>query len=226
VAPCFFAAPIAYIAAALAGALIPANSGWRPPPQGIRVFVQTNGIHTSIVVPVRAAGIDWTRLIHPAQLQRPGLAGDHLAFAWGHREFYLTTPTWADLRLGVVVRALSGQGGSLMHVEHLSRPEPAADQRPILLTPAQYGRLSRFILASFQLSSGEMPVPLAGYGPADFFYEARGRYTLLRTSNEWTAAALRRAGVRIGIWSPFAQSIMWCFPLEPSRDPGRVVNTP
>ena len=212
---CFFAIPCAYLVAAFVGALVPANGGWQPPPQGISVFVQTNGIHTSIVVPARAVGIDWTQLIPASHLQRPDLAGDHLAFAWGHREFYLRTPTWSDLRLEVVVRALSGQGGSLMHVEHLSRPQPATDQRPILLTPTQYRRLSRLILASFRLTPDGMPTVLPGYGPSDSFYEAGGRYDLFRTSNEWAGAALREAGIRMGVWTPFAQSIMWRFPTQP-----------
>lgn len=209
---CLFAIPLLYILAAIVGALIPANGGWQPPPRGVNILIRTNGIHTSIVVPVKAVGVDWGRLIRPSHLQRFDLAGDHLAFAWGHREFYLATPTWSHLRAEVAARALSGRGGTLMHVEHLLRPQPDPDQRAILLTPDQYRQLSSFILASFRLAPDGMPIAMAGYGASDSFYEARGRYDLFRTSNEWTGAALRRAGIRIGIWTPFAQSIMWRFP--------------
>jgi hypothetical protein len=47
-----------------------------------------------------------------------------------------------------------------------------------------------------------------GYGPADIFYEGRGRYNAYRTCNEWTGEALRTAGVRTGVWTPLSQSIM------------------
>lgn len=215
IAGCLFAVPLLYLLAAFVGALVPANSDWRPPPQGVNLFIRTNGIHTSIVVPVKAAGVDWGRLIRPSHLRQPALAGDHLAFAWGHREFYLKTPRWSDLRAAVAARALLGRGGSLMHVEHLRGPRPGSDQRPILLTPAQYRQLSRLVLGSFRLAPDGKPVVLAGYGASDSFYEAHGRYDLSRTSNEWTGAALRKTGVRIGIWTPFAQSIMWRFPERP-----------
>lgn len=205
----FFAVPCGYFVAAIIGGLVPANPDWRQPLHGVQIFVQSNGLHTSIVVPARGAEIDWTRLIRPSHLPRPDIAGDHLAFAWGHREFYVETPSWSDVRLEVVVRALSGQGGTVMHVEHLFRFRAGPDERFIVLTSAQYQRLSRFILASFRLKPDNTPIAIAGYGPSDSFYEARGRYSLFRTSNEWTGAALRKAGVRIGIWTPFAQSIMW-----------------
>ena len=48
-----------------------------------------------------------------------------------------------------------------------------------------------------------------GYGASDVFYEARGSYNLFATCNEWSGARLRKAGVRTGVWTPFAQSIMW-----------------
>jgi uncharacterized protein (TIGR02117 family) len=202
------ALPLLYLIAALAGALIPANPGWQQPPAGITIFVQTNGVHTSIVVPAS----DWSSLIRADHLRRPDLAGDHLTFGWGHREFFLTTPTWSDMRIDVAARALLGRGGALMHVDHLRDPQPDQDQRPIRVTPAQYRRLNAFILASMKLAPRGRAIPLEGYTATDLFYEARGRYTMFRTSNEWAGAALRHSGIKVGIWTPFAQSIMWRFP--------------
>lgn len=210
---CLATLPLIYLLAALAGALIPANLGWSPPTRGVQLYILSNGVHTAIVMPVRAAGIDWGQLIHPSHLQRPDLAGDHLAVAWGQREFYLTTPEWSDLRAGVALRALAGRGGTLMHVYHLRAPRPAPDQRPLLVTEDQYRRIAGFILTSFRLTEGAL-VPLPGYEDTDSFYEARGRYSLFRTSNEWTGTTLRHAGVRVGIWTPFAQSLMWRFPVK------------
>src|SRR3546814_5762847 len=54
---------------------------------------------SDLVLPRRAAGVDWTRLVKPAHFGDPRYAGfDHLAFGWGERHFYLETPTWADVR--------------------------------------------------------------------------------------------------------------------------------
>lgn len=206
------APPLAYLLAALAGALIPANPGWRPPRQGISVFVHTNGVHTSIVLPAAAAGIDWRPLIRAEHLPRPDLAGDYLAIGWGQREFYLKTPTWADLRPGVALRALFGRGGTLLHVEHLRQPPTGCDSRHILVTPDQYRRLTRYILNSFHRLPDGRAVPVRGRFAVESYYEARGSYDLFRTSNEWTGAALRTAGIRVGIWTPFAQSVLASFP--------------
>lgn len=206
--------PLAYLLAALAGALIPANPGWRPPRQGISVFVLTNGVHTSIVLPAAAAGVDWRPLIRAEHLARPDLAGDYLAIGWGQREFYLKTPTWADLRPGVAFRALFGRGGTLLHVEHLRQPPTGRDSRQILVTPDQYRRLTRYILNSFRRLPDGQAVPVRGRFAIESYYEARVNYNLFRTSNEWTGAALRTAGIRVGIWTPFAQSVLMGFPVD------------
>lgn len=208
------ALPFLYLLAALAGSLIPANRDWREPADGITIFVETNGVHTAIVLPVKAAGLDWNRLIRPEHLGRPELSGNHLGFGWGHREFYLETPRWADLRIGTAARAMMGRGSTLMHVEHLSHPQATDYRRAIRVTPAQYQRLGAYILASFDRKAIDRPI--AGYEEDDLFYAAHGRYSLFRTSNEWTGAALRQAGIRMGIWTPFASGVMRWF-ATPSR---------
>lgn len=208
------AAPLIYLLAALVGALIPANPGWQPPRQGVPIFVRTNGVHTSIVVPSAREGIDWSPLLRAGHIDRPDLAGDYLAIGWGQRDFFLKTPTWADLRPGIALRALVGGGGSLIHVEHLRRPVADRDHRPVLVSPEQYRRLAGFILDSFALPPNGTVLPIPGHFETDVFYDARGDYNLFTTSNEWTGAALRTAGVRIGIWTPFAQSVLMRFPVE------------
>jgi uncharacterized protein (TIGR02117 family) len=199
-----------YLIAALAGGLIPANPDWRQPPEGVTIFVRTNGVHTWVMVPAVTPAMDWRRLVRAEHLADPGRAGDHLAFGWGNREFYLNTPSWGDLSPRTAFHALFGGGPTLMHVDHETRPRPNQYQRPIRLSQAEYRALTRYILASFTLDGRGRAIPLLGrgYGPSDIFYEGKGRYSLFMTSNEWTGAALRKAGVRMGIWTPFAPSIM------------------
>ena len=211
--------PLCYLLAAVAGALLPVNHGWRQPERGVPLFVRTNGVHTALVLPVRAAGLDWRGLIPPGDFARAVTADDHLAFGWGHREFYLETPRWVDLKPGVALRALTGLGGTLMHVGHLPDRRRAPDLRPFCVTPAQYRRLAAFIRGSFAPLEGQRPASLPGYTASDRFFEARGRYDLFGTSNTWTGEALAHAGVRIGVWTPFSGSIMWRFPASRAASP-------
>ena len=40
-----------YFAAALIGALVPANPDWREPEEGVLIFIRTNGVHTWLMLP-------------------------------------------------------------------------------------------------------------------------------------------------------------------------------
>jgi len=205
--------PPVYCAAALLGAAVPANAGWKPPGRGITIFVETNGIHTWIVMPIVNAEMDWRPMAPAAHVRAPGLGGDHIAVGYGDRDFYLNTPQWSDLTVGRALGAAFGTGASLVHVYHEPQPAADAEHRPILLTPAQYRRLTAYVAASFERDGNGATVPLIGrgYGPTDVFYEARGRYNLFYTCNEWAGGALRAAGVRIGVWTPFTQAVMQRF---------------
>ena len=192
---------------------MPANWSWQEPEQGITIFVQTNGVHTWIAMPKATALMDWRPLVPAEHIKEPEPGQDYVAVGYGNREFYLDTPAWADLTVGRAVGAAVGNGPSLMHVYHERRPAPDEAQRPIVLSPAQYRRLVRFIEASFDRDRAGRSMPLIGrgYGRTDVFYEARGGYNLYYTCNEWAGDALREAGVRVGIWTPFSQAIMWRF---------------
>ncbi|CAN5371207.1 TIGR02117 family protein [soil metagenome] len=199
---------VGYAAAGLIGGSIPANAGWTEPGDGVQIWVESNGVHTGLVLPKVAAGIDWRGLARPEHLADPRYGGyDHIAFGWGERTFYVETPTWADVRPKTVLAAAIGSDRTLMHVDHLPAPAPGAWVRPITLRPAEYRRLAAFIRASFEHGGSHQP----GYGPYDAFYEGRGHYSGLTTCNAWTGAALRYAGVRVGQWTPFPVTVMGWF---------------
>ncbi|MES2755229.1 MAG: TIGR02117 family protein [Pseudomonadota bacterium] len=197
-----------YVLAGLICGAVPGNAGWAPPQRGIRIFVASNGIHTDLILPKVAGGIDWRPLLRREHLRDPRYAGyRHAGFGWGDARFYLETPTWADVRPGTVVAAALGSERTLVHVDHLPQPAVGADVRAVMLRPAEYRRLVAFIRASF----AERTAPQFGYGPNDAFYTARGRYSALTTCNAWTGDALRHAGVRVGAWTPFPATVMWWF---------------
>ena len=205
------ALPLVYFLAVMIGFLIPANAGWKEAREGVTVFIQTNGVHTWVVVPKVSAEADWRPLARPEHLKDPRYGrSSHVAFGFGNRDFYLNTPTWGDLSLRTAVAAAVGGGPSLMHVDHFHDPRPLDYQRPLRLSSAEYRRLTRYLLASFDYRGDRwIPLPGRGYGPSDAFYESRRPYNFTRTCNEWTGEALRAAGVRTGVWTPLSQSIMW-----------------
>lgn len=197
-----------YAVAGLIGGSIPSNRDWRAPAQGVHIFVESNGVHTGIIVPKVAAGVDWRGVARAADLRDPRYgAFDHLAFGWGEKTFYLETPTWADVKLRTVVASAVGSDRTLMHVEHLPLPRSGDGAREIVVTPAQYRRLAAYIRASFRAGGARY----RGYSGYDAFYEANGRYDAVRTCNSWTGDALRFAGVRVGAWTPFPVTVMGWF---------------
>ena len=199
---------LGYGAAGLIGGAIPVNAGWRQPERGVEIWVESNGIHTGIVVPKVAAGVDWRPLARPEHLADPRYAGhSHLSFGWGERAFYLETPTWAEVKPATVLGAAFGSRETLVHVDHVPKPRATADVRRLVVTEEQYRRLALVIARTV---APEARVH-RGYYQWDAFYTATGRYSALTTCNAWTGAALAEAGVRVGWWTPFPVTVMWWF---------------
>lgn len=203
-----FGVVASYAVAGLVGGSIPSNRDRRAPAEGVHIFVESNGVHTGIIVPKVAAGVDWRGVARAEDLRDPRYgAFDHVAFGWGEKTFYLETPTWADVKLRTVMGAAFGSTRTLMHVDHLPRPRAGDGAREIVVTPKQYRRLAAYIRASFRDGGARY----RGYAGYDAFYEANGRYSAVRTCNAWTGDALRFAGVRVGKWTPFPVTVMGWF---------------
>ena len=196
-----------FMAAAWIGSSIPRNGDWREPGRGITIMVETNGVHTAIVMPLVNAQKDW-RADFPAADLPPGAADrpyTHVSVSWGEREVFLHTPTWADLSPGTALGAVVG-GDGLLHVAHYVRPAPDENARVLHLRPAEYARLVRRI-ESQVLPPAHRAVH-RGYTDRDVFYDAPGTYHLGNTCNQWTSDTLAAAGVRTGWWTPFAGGVM------------------
>lgn len=207
------ALPLGYGAALVLLGLIPANAGWREAETGVTVFVNSNGVHTGIGMPMVNHIMDWRPYV-PAEHLRAPIEADYVLIGYGHRDFYLNTPSWAELSLATATNAAFGLGPTLVHVDHLVRPHEGPEQRAITLSEDEYRRLVAFIRPRFRLDGGgrTIPVPGRGYTDHDMFYEANGGYSAWLTCNEWTGRALRAAGVRMGFWTPVEQSVMWRIP--------------
>lgn len=195
-----------FLLAAWIGSSIPRNAGWREPAQGVEIMVETNGVHTAIVMPLITSQKDWRTDFPVSDIAAPDRPYTHVSVSWGEREVFLETPTWADLSPLTVLRILARGGDGLIHAAHYVRPAPAEDIRRLRIGAADYARLVRRIEAD--LPPRETRKVHRGYGDYDAFYDAPHRYTVLRTCNQWTSDTLAAAGIRTGWWTPFAGGVM------------------
>jgi uncharacterized protein (TIGR02117 family) len=193
-----------YAVASVVGSSISVNGNWRQAETGVPIYVIDNGVHTDLVLPVMAEGVDWHGLLRPGDLADPAQgAASHVAFGWGDRDFYLSTPSWAKMAVGRALSALAGQGRTVLHVAHIAEPRAGGAVRVVVLRREEYRRLAAYVLGTFASRAS-----VHGYGGNDAFYEARGGYSAIWTCNQWTGGALRRAGVRMGAWTPFTFGVM------------------
>ena len=187
------------------GSSIARNGDWREAAGGVEIMVESNGVHTALILPLVTPIKDWRGDFPAADIALPDLPYTHVSVSWGEREVFLNTPTWWDLRPSTVLRIIGFGGDGLLHIAHYVRPAPSTSARPLMLTQGQYRRLVSAIERS--LPTGQR-VSYPGYGRQDVFYEAPGRYTAANTCNQWTSDTLARAGVRTGWWTPFAGGVM------------------
>lgn len=192
------------------GALAVGRGEVVPAGEGVPIFVYSNGYHASLVLPLRAAGIDWAERFPAGDFARPQPLATHVMLGWGERDFYMNTRTLADVEAGTALRAILGLGGAVMHVALIGEPIPGPSVRPIMLSTARYAALAAYIEAAFARdAAGAIRLHRdRGYGGHDAFYEGTGRYTAFHTCNEWVGRGLRLAGVPTGIWTPFASSLL------------------
>ena len=142
------AIPLAYLAAALVGAIVSVNRDWIEPDDGITVYLASNGVHADLVLPVDAGGLDWAPLFPAKDFANAPDTARWIAFGAGEKRVYLETPTWGDITPGTIWAATSG-GERVMHVEWVT--DPAYATKAIRLTSEQYRRLWAAIRAGFVL---------------------------------------------------------------------------
>lgn len=212
---------LGYGVSALGLGYIPVNSNFRPTPDGTEIFVCSNGIHTDFVLPVKTPAIDWSAWFPDADFAVPESAPSSLgyaAFGWGNLHFYLQTPTWADVKLGVALRSLVPLDPTALHVTYRRRPAGGEKCRSLTISAEQYKALARYIEDALQQNPDQARVAgghsvvgalrpwlLAGKGYAwnDAFYMAKGHYSAIDSCNVWIGRGLKAAGLPTGLWTPF-----------------------
>lgn len=191
-----------YMLAFLVSPYIPAYTSKRSGDKTKRLYVSDNGVHCDIILPIEDIPAELLEeLTYHAGTQ-------YLAFGWGDKGFYLDTPTWAELRVSVALKAMFLPSPTAMHLtEHDEVLEKwgRAD-----LTEEQLSELIEYIRSSFRLDEQGRPIliPNRGYTPRDQFYEALGNYSCFKTCNRWVNRGLQKIDVKTAIWTASGKGIM------------------
>ncbi|MFC5271581.1 TIGR02117 family protein [Adhaeribacter terreus] len=191
--------------------LIPVNISFAQAEKGIQVFVIDNGVHTDLVLPASTNTIDWREHLRLKDYPGADSTFTHFGFGWGNRRFYMETPEWSDLNLDIALSAALGIGKSAMHVYYFAAaPKPGKNEIELHLTEEQYAKLVQYIFNTFQRDENGrfLLIKNKGYTRTDNFYEANGRFSLIKTCNGWTNTALKKAGIETVFWAPLPHLMM------------------
>ena len=112
---CFFAFLFFYLTIALYGEAF--SVGELHKDGDVYIYVQSNGIHTDLCLPVKTNLMDWNEFIAPEPYGHSGQY-DFISIGWGDKGFFLDTPTWAELKVSTALNAafLSQHNSHARHV--------------------------------------------------------------------------------------------------------------
>jgi len=206
-------AAVLFLAAAFILSSFTVNNGYaqvQPQEEQIEIFVTSNGVHTDIVVPVSTSYIDWRDKLPLHHFGNVDSSYQYVAFGWGDRRFYMETPEWKDLTPEVAITAAFWPTRTAMHVDYIrARLAHTKRQRPLYITPAQYQELIKYIDGSFVQPEGRyLHISGSGYAGTDTFYEAHGKFYILKNCNSWVNGGLKSMGVKTAVWAPIPFAIM------------------
>jgi uncharacterized protein (TIGR02117 family) len=173
--------------------LYPEDPEERPVP----VYLVSHGWHVGIA-------IEKSYIEHqlPEHAEMPQAA--YLKFGWGDRRYY----TDSDAGFWLMMRAALLPTRSVIHVVGIDMPVERyfSASRTVKVQVTEQGaqKMGEFIADRFRKNSdGTVLFAADGLYANSSFFEANGRYYLPKTSNRWTARALRQTGFPITTFYSF-----------------------
>lgn len=166
--------------------LYPDDDNKRPIP----IYVISHGWHVGIAI--EASHI---RDSLPEHSHIPD--SKYLKFGWGDRRYYTDQNAgfWLMLRAGLLPTS------SVIHVVGINRPVEkyftSSTIIQIMITEDGAEQFGKFISDRFRRENGEVRFAADGLYRNSSFFEATGYYFFPKTSNTWTARALRKTGYPI-----------------------------
>ncbi len=207
--------PILFLLSAWIGSSIPRGEQLEIIERPVAIMLETNGLHTQLVLPVTHPAKDWRETFPSANAWVNSAPPTHVSIGFGEREVFMNTPTWQDLSVGSALRVVGFGGEGLIRVTPLVNPPQSRSRRSFLVSEAQYSALVTSVLADLPELQGQgfRSFERASYGPLDAYYQSNRDYTVLTTCNQWTSDRLADAGIRTGWWTPLSGGVMkWAPP--------------
>lgn len=98
-----------------------------------------------------------------------------------------------------------------MHVTFYYQPKESESCKRLCISAEQYKLLIEFIENSFlkDPDNNSIRIGNAAYFYNDAFYEATGTYSLFYTCNTWANQAIKYAGMKACVWTPFDKGIFY-----------------
>lgn len=178
--------------------------------KGIPIYIYNTGIHTDILVPVKTKTWDWQEYFNIKLIANPSVSINYLAFGFGDRAYFLETYNGTLLPIATTFKALFLPTPSAMRVLAYKNIPQQYEIKCAIITQTHYLMLMEFINDSFQFDAqGNRRSLTIDPNYRVGFYAAKDTYSILRACNDWTAEALRLAGVKTPLWSGLSSSIMY-----------------
>ncbi|WP_052248783.1 TIGR02117 family protein [Leisingera sp. ANG-Vp] len=200
---------LAYFIAAVIGAVLPAGGGSRPAEdRPHRVLMVAGPIHYDFLIPLDAPAKARFAFLETAGLQLSHPDAQWLLLGWGAREFYTSAGSYRDVSAKAVLKGVFGDASTL-RADVLGAIAPAQELPAVSFSPEEYAAFLEAAAASFRRTPDGAAQALAhpGFTATDRFFEAEGRFHLLRTCNTWVARMIRASGRRFGAWTPLPYSV-------------------
>jgi len=200
-----------YLLSAYCCQFITTNDDYKEPLAGTEVFLISNGVHTDICLPIEESDTVWKSYFKPSQFKGLKEQPKYISFGWGDKGFYLDTPTWADLTAKTAIKAALLPSSTAIHVTYKTKqPFLSANIKSFIINQASLKRLQKYIISHIKLKNKKsILIDCCRYpGVFDNFYEAKGNYHIFKTCNVWTNNAIKKAGVKTSVWTPFSSAIL------------------
>ncbi|CAM5773359.1 hypothetical protein LMIY3S_04152 [Labrys miyagiensis] len=197
-----------FILVAFAFALLPARGRGQSAEGEPPLYLCASLAHADIVMPGSDPLVDWGRLF--PEVVTPSLPPQaYLAFGWGDLTFFRETPSWGDLKVSTAISALAGQHETALRIVAVNPPKDRPDCLTLRVDRAGRRALIAHIEATLRLDAADRPQWRPGGAGLEAYYLAKGRYSPLRTCNQWAAEGLAAAGLPHALFAPFSFSVTW-----------------
>ncbi|MFN3607642.1 MAG: DUF2459 domain-containing protein [Hyphomonas sp.] len=162
--------------------------------------------HTDIALPLFDPLFNWSEELKdelPAWLP----PDTYVLFGWGDSVFFTRVLQPEDMTAGRVLSALAGLNDTAVRIVPVDGRSVDEYCDPIRVDDDGRAAIIAHIRDTFERdSAGEfsiIPTPV----PGEILVHATGRYGMFNTCNQWTAAALGKAGLPRSVFAPFAWNV-------------------